>query len=206
MNRYNIKINNFTRSELKRIAQLHAEGISKGFISTLGIRFLEIFYSSIQSLPGGILIACYNENRITGFVSGTTGADSIYKSLIFKHPFALALVLLKSMFSIKKIKRIIETVKYSSSSDKSDRTIPAAELISLAVDPEHRRKGIAGILCSSLENEFIRLGFNKYKIMVGSILTDSQKFYESIGAVKQKVISVHSGEKSLIYIKSITSS
>lgn len=42
MTQYNIKVNNFSRLELKHIAALHAEGISKGFISTLGSRFLEI--------------------------------------------------------------------------------------------------------------------------------------------------------------------
>ena len=63
-------------------------------------------------MPGGFLIAYYNDNKITGFVSGTTGTCSIYKVLVFKHPFSLSLILFKSFLSFQAPTKISDMLTY----------------------------------------------------------------------------------------------
>ncbi len=104
-----IKINSFSKSELRQIAVLHKDNIPEGFISSLGVDFLTMLYGAVQSTPGGILIACSREGAVAGFVSGALSVGSVYKRLLSGYFFPLSLVMLKHALSPGKLKRIMES-------------------------------------------------------------------------------------------------
>ncbi len=58
-------------------------------------------------------------------------------------------------------------------------------------------------LCRELEKEFAGLGCGEYRIMVGSDLSQAKSFYESMGAVKLKQITIHASHPSILYHKKI---
>ena len=57
----------------RRVAQLHAENINQGFLSSLGLNFLMLLYQAIDESPVSVLILAWEDNQVVGFVSGALG-------------------------------------------------------------------------------------------------------------------------------------
>lgn len=189
----------FSREELKGIASLHHRWISSGFLASLGVDFLVRLYASITECPEGILMAAEDSSgKVIGFISGTTSIRSVYKHLVKRHFLFLTLLVFRSVFSVKTMKRICESKKYSAQKHSNEQT-PLAELLSIVVDERFRGAGVSQGLMKQLRQMFSEKGVRQFKIVVGSQLFQAQKFYAKEGAVKIEEIELHQGERSLVY-------
>ena len=204
MNRY-LVLNNkqFLNTYIEEIAHLHKKNIHTGFLSSLGRDFLKLLYSSIQKSDVGILIAEIQDNKVVGFVSGTTNINRIYMVFLKKNFIRVIITLLPHLISFPKLKKIGEILLYPISEKRSGENIPSAELLSMVVDEKWRRKGVGENLYRALVEEFKKRGISKFKIVVGENLDSAQKFYEKMGAKKVKKMEIHKGKKSWIYIHEI---
>ena len=90
-----------------QVANMHCKHIDSGFLSTLGITFLTIMYEAIDKDKDSVLIVKTNNEKVIGYVAGTSGLGNIYLNLL-KKPFSLFMALAPSLFSYTKIKKIIE--------------------------------------------------------------------------------------------------
>lgn len=189
-----------TREDIyKQVATLHAANIDQGFLATLGVPFLSLMYQAIDEAPGSVLIVDEDAGRIRGFVSGGTGMGSIYRRMLGA-PLRLALALLPSLVQPKRLKRIIEILRYSGGKP-SVTNLPNAELLSIAVDSAWRGKGIAETLYKRLTAHFVHLGVPAYRITVGNGLAPAHRFYRRMGAKAVGSIEVHAGEGSVVYVQ-----
>lgn len=198
-----VKINDLTVGEIEEVAILHKENINTGFLSSLGINFLKLLYSSIQGSNSGLLVVVKNNEKVQGFVSGTINIKNIYLHLIKKKLVRGFILVFTKVLSIKKINRIMELLLYPVKKDGKDQ-IPDAELLSMAVNKNSREKGIGKILYNYLIEEFRKKEIYEFKIVVGDNLMGAQKFYDKMGAERVKSIEVHKKEKSWLYIQKIT--
>lgn len=197
-----IIINPIDDSLLKEVARLHIEYIKSGFMSQLGERFLKCFYKTISKSESSYLAVYINEkNEVCGFISGTISLLNLKKD--FKKNCKLIIIasFLKLIFDPVKILKFFESYMYASS--KKFKVTTNSELISIAVKQELRGKGIAKILYDSLIDFFKEKNANIFKIMVGSNLTEANKFYEKMGAKKILEIEIHKGTKSYLYLHNI---
>ena len=53
-----------------QVAHLHAVGIDRGFLTTLGEGFLALMYQAIDETPGAVLLTELEGPRVLGFVRG----------------------------------------------------------------------------------------------------------------------------------------
>lgn len=190
------------------IAKIHKESINKGFLSSFGDKFLSKLYHGINNDKNSRIFAYKVEDKIVGFVCGTTTLIPAYKYLMKHQLFSTIKILIPKLISITVIKRVLETCLYPFKKIKRDdgQELPSAELLSIAVIPEYRGKGISDKLYKELLCYFSALGIDKMKIIVGSQLLSAQQFYEKMGAEEVSEIEVHKGEKSKVYIHEIKKS
>ena len=185
------------RGLCEQVARIHFECINQGFLHTLGISFLTLLYESIESSSSSILIVEKSDGRVIGFVAGGDGMGSIYKRL-FGRWHRLVLALLPCILSFSKTKQIIE-ILHLSKKRKQGNGYPKAELLSIAVLPEHRSAGVAAKLYKTFCEKFHKGGKDAFSIIVGDDLKMAHKFYSSMGASPIGKIEVHEGKSSTVY-------
>lgn len=184
----------------QQVALLHINGLDQGFLATLGENFLALLYRSIDECTESVLFVEPEDETegVQGFVTGSTGMRPIYRQML-KHPLSLLTALVPSLFSIARIKRILEISRYGKGSEQSAE-LPSYELLSIVVSGASRGTGCAERLFMKLASYCKSNGISAFKIVVGDGLAPAHKFYRRMGAIENGRIEVHEGQGSVIYI------
>lgn len=180
-----------------QVAALHIQCISTGFISSMGIDFVTSLYEAIVKSKSSLGVVAVRNEKVIGFVSFTTNLNKLYKSLIRRKGLKFALLLAGNVLSLRRIKKIFETLSYPARIKKMN--LPSAELLSIAVAPEERRKGLAGQLIEKGLRLYRKTGVDKVKVLIGADNKAGNKLYlksgfELIGQI------VNHGVLSNIYV------
>lgn len=183
-----------------QIAGLHKTYIPAGFLSSLGLAFLKIFYESLANSKHGFCMVAEADGRIIGFVSGATSTKKFYKEFFKKNFLKLAVILLPKIFNYIFIRKIIEDMFYCV---KQRQDLPEAEQISIVVDKAYQGRWVAQKLSKKSAEEFKIRRINQYKTIISERLVLSYRFHEAIGWVLHSTIELHKGDKSRIYVFNI---
>ncbi|MDQ3058654.1 MAG: GNAT family N-acetyltransferase [Pseudomonadota bacterium] len=184
------------------VAKLHIANINQGFLSTLGVGFVSLMYRAIDEGDDSVLLVARVNGEAIGFVAGATGMKPIYRRMLRYWP-QLVWALLPSIFSPRRVWRIIEILRYSRNGGggSSGLVLPAAELLSIAVAPEFRGQRHAENLYQALCEHFLQCGMPAFKIVVGSALAPAHRFYRRMGAQPAAEVEVHQGSASTVYVQ-----
>jgi len=150
----------------KQVAALHIQCISTGFISSMGIDFVTYLYEAIVQSNSSFGFVAVSNEKVLGFAAFTTNINTLYKAIIWRKGVRFALLLAGHIFSLKRVKKIFETLFYPSRIKNKD--LPSAELLSIAVAPEEQRKGLAGKLIETGFRHFSKTGVDKIKVLIGA--------------------------------------
>jgi len=162
-----------------QVAALHIQCISTGFISSMGIDFVTSLYDAIVKSKSSLGVVAVRNEKVIGFVSFTTNLNKLYKSIIRRKGLKFALLLAGNVLSLRRIKKIFETLFYPSRIKKMN--LPAAELLSIAVAPEEQRKGLAGQLIEKGLRLYRKTGVDKVKVLIGADNKAGNKLYLKTG-------------------------
>jgi ribosomal protein S18 acetylase RimI-like enzyme len=185
----------------RAVAELHLSEINGGFLSSLGLNFLTLMYEAIDKSPNSTLIIIYSDKKIIGFVTGGFGLKKILLNLIKKMP-SLILALLPVIANPKALKNIIDILISSLLKNKKSPN-SNAELFSIVVTSDEKKKGYGQSLFNELKEWFVKKGASSFIIMVGKDLKYAQKFYENMGAIPEGKIELHKNDISIIYRQNI---
>lgn len=199
MNLKSIEIKNAHFSNCREIAKTHKEYLGKSFLATLGEKFLTLLYKTLVEYKKGILLVAEDDGKIIGFVSATADTGGFYKYFIKKKFIKASFLLLPKAINLNIVRKIFETLRYSKK-NKTNILLPKAELLSIAVEEDYQRKGVAQQLFKALAKEFYKNGIIEFKIVVGDSLLNAKKFYRKMGCIKVGEFELHRGETSEIYI------
>jgi len=178
------------------IASLHIQGINTGFISSLGIDFVTALYEAIAKSTSSFGFTVEDNHKVLGFVTFTTNLNKLYKSIIVKKGWRFALLLAGKMFSLKRIKKVFETLFYPGR--VKEMNLPSAELLSIAVNPEECRAGLATQLVQKSFEHCQKIGLDKVKVLVAADNEPANKLYLKCGFKLTGQIDNH-GVTSNIY-------
>lgn len=181
-----------------RLAELHQQEIEAGFLSSLGTDFLSRLYEALARSPHAFVLVAKREEAIAGFICGSTSTKRVYRSLLLNGGWRIALPLLPKLFSLKRVRRMLETILYPS--QKHEVELPDAEIVNFCVDRNSQRQGIGRKLFAALVTEFQQRGVAQIRIVTGESQRSAQQFYESLGATQAAELEVHSGARSLAYL------
>lgn len=181
------------------VAKLHIKTMEAGFLPTLGPKFLTLMYRCIDEAEFSTLIVEYKDNTLAGFVSGTLGTSSLYREMM-NHPLTLLLSMFPAILSPKKVKSILNILLHMTGKERANYS--QAELLTICVSGEHRRRGVAERLYRDLCSFFESSDVSKFTIVVGKSL-DANVFYKKQGARVAGEVTVHSGAVSNVFVQEV---
>jgi N-acetylglutamate synthase-like GNAT family acetyltransferase len=161
------------------IAQLHRDGIKKGFLSSLGVQFLTRLYEAINNEQGACVLVADEDGAVTGFISGVVDIRGLYKRILSGNWFHFVIPLLGHLVSVSIIKNVVETLFYglNTKKNKSHPTGCDAELLSVAVNSNYRGQGVGKNLVDGLEVFLKRKYVKEYTVVTFSLDERSNGFY-----------------------------
>ena len=186
------------RQSAQEIAKLHAECIPTGFISSLGSRFVSQLYAGIAGCRHAFCLVAVEHGHVVGFIAGAESVGRVYKSVILRRGLFMLSSLLRFVFSGRTIRKIFQTLLYPSRS--SD--YPAAEILSVAVASDARRKGIGTMLMRAALEEFERRGISEAKLAVAADNAPANRYYLKEGFHRIADYDSH-GVETNIYVRNI---
>ena len=197
----------FSEPHSQAVARLHKEGIPTGFLSTCSDRFLEHLYKAIKSSPQSEVWVFINPNtgNVDGFIAGTTDINKMYRSILLRKSFLFLFLLLPQLRKAPIFRYIIETLLYPykirphKRSDDSVVNIQGtstvskikAELLSIVVGANSRKRGVGKKLIFTLDTWFLNKNIFNYKVVTASDNNNTNKFYESCGFVHARQFYHH---------------
>jgi GNAT superfamily N-acetyltransferase len=179
------------REAIDQIGRIHMSELSESPVCALGMRFMTEFYYKTLTDDGLIrTLYAVHQGRIVGFVAFTTESAGFMAKGLKRHFWGLGSVMLRSVIEnpgiIAPIVRTIAIMK--NASEMLGRSINA-ELLSIAVVPEYRRKDVLQALGISVGTALYRrfiedlrnLGVKEFKV---STLADADssgdRFYRRL--------------------------
>jgi ribosomal protein S18 acetylase RimI-like enzyme len=187
----------------EQVARLHIEGISTGFISSLGTEFVTALYEAIaQSKTDFSFVTSLvsEDNKVLGFAAFTSNLGKLYKSVVLKKGARFAFLLAGKMLSLQRIKKVFETLFYPSRIKKMN--LPSAELLSIVVAPQARRLKLGTRLVQAGFDQCSKMGIDKVKVLVAAANEPANKLYLKCGFELAGQIDNH-GICSNIYVARI---
>jgi hypothetical protein len=124
----------------KAIADLHTMAFNSFFLTSLGTRFLKVFYQSIIKNPNGIAIGIFEENKLVAFSVGTIKKQGFYSDILKRSAIKMLCAAIPQL--IRNPKRIFRLMQSFAAKETTDKKIAtAACLLSICVDPCMANKG-----------------------------------------------------------------
>lgn len=168
-----------TKQHARSAAQMHRTSIPGGFLSGLGSMFLTQLYAAIPSCPSGFGYVWQEEDgRVAGFIACAENVGKLYKQGLLRRGVLMALPLIRFVLRPSVMKRMWQTLRYPA---ETDQQLPQAEILSIVVSSEARRKGIGKALVQAALQEFDRRGAQRAKVAVGADMDPANRFYRRCG-------------------------
>jgi len=192
------RIVNLERAHGAAVARLHRQAIPQGFLSRLGDAFLANLYLGIAAAPDAVVwVAVDQDDRVLGFVSGTTDTRICYRQVLLRRGWLLGLLAVPSLVHPANIRHIIETLRYpreqeADHAEKAETTHQEAELLSIAVNPEARGLGLGRKLVQILEQSLRERQYRgAYRVVTSAADPQSNAFYLGVGFRLQREFLHH---------------
>jgi ribosomal protein S18 acetylase RimI-like enzyme len=204
------KILPFAPSHAPAVARLHQQAIRTGFLSRLGPGFLAELYKSIGRSPYSRIFVAVDQNlqKVAGFAACSLNTAAMYRHILLRRGWLFFFLLLPMIFYPGNLKFIIETLFYPKKGNKikPDRNGadagPCAELLSIAVSDDSRKKGVGRKLLNALESYLKENKVTSYKTVTLSTDHDANAFYKKCGFTFKREIT-HHGNILYEYVKNL---
>ncbi len=200
---------------LASVARLHRKGITTGFISRLGPRFISTLYGAIAVSRWSRVFVAVPENgqEPVGFIACSIDTSRMYRGILVSKGLLFAAILLPRAFRFSVLKSIFETIFYPVTHRSKAASAPArkpesfaghisAELLSVAVDAHWQGKGVGKLLLQEMERCFAQQGVERYKVVTLASDPVSNGFYVARGFTLSNKF-VHHGNEMNEYTKAI---
>lgn len=191
------------------VASLHRQCIRTGFLSRLGPGFLAELYKSIGRSPYSRIFVAFDRDlqKVAGFAACSLDTAAMYRHILLRRGLLFFFLLLPRAFLPENLKFIRETLFYPQKGRKkaqarNSNTGPQAELLSIAVSDDSRKKGVGRDLLNALESYLKENKVTSYKTVTLSTDSDANAFYKKSGFIFKKEIA-HHGNVLYEYVKNL---
>lgn len=182
--------------EIEDVIRLHLSAFTGLFAADLGEGFLRRFYKAIlESKEGAIFVA--RNTEIKGFICGVTDEKRIFP-LSFKLG-SLYYILKRLIIHPKSVVNLLRFIKKHILTRDIETK---AELISIVVSEEWRKRGIGRELVDELFRFFSEKGVKRVKVFTATKVSSGAPFYETLNFVLVKTIDLF-GIELRCYLKDL---
>ena len=186
-----------TPADAPRLAALHVSEIGEGFLATLGSGFLRALYRRVVRDPGSFAVVAATDNEdVVGFVAGTVDTAALYRRFLARDGAVAGASALPRL--ARSWRSTLETLRYGARPPGIE--LPPAELLSLAVAPEVRGRGIARALVRAFQEELVGRGVTAARVVVGGANGRALAVYTGAGFRAVTPLEVHRGTASVALV------
>ncbi len=184
------------------LARLHAEGLPDAFLPALGEPFLRRLYRTMVADLRAVVLVAEDGSGVLGFVAGTGSVAGLYRRFLLRRGMPAVLSAAPRLVRPSVLRRAIETAAYPVRAPG----LPAAELLSIAVGPGGRGRGVGRALARELLRRLAALGVEEVKVVVGADNEAANRLYEGLGFRLERRLEVHRGAASNVWVVGCRSS
>jgi glycosyltransferase involved in cell wall biosynthesis/ribosomal protein S18 acetylase RimI-like enzyme len=184
------------------LARLHIHSLPEGFLSSLGERFLRVFYAALARDKGAITLVADGDEGVIGFAAGVASVGDFYRRFFVRRAIPAAIAAAHHLWHPKMLSRAWETARYAR--DTGD--YPEAELISIGIADSRRGRGLGRQLLEGVLEGLREKGVREVRVMVGADNDPANEFYSRMGFRALGSIPVHRGQLSNLWVTSCLSS
>ncbi len=176
-----INIRSMHPQDIGQVVDIHLMSFTGFFLSFLGKEFLTQLYSGIINDPNGIAFV-YEDQKIMGFVAGTTQPANFYRRLIVRRWWRFCIA---SLAPILRKPGIIPRLVRAFNMPKSVTSEPnRGTLLSIAVSPNFQGRGCGEALVKAFLGEAAKRGLRKVDLTTDVVNNDPvNKLYQKLGFV-----------------------
>lgn len=179
------------------IAALHRRHIPWGLLSQLGEGFVTAFYAALIRSPVGFVFVAEQGGRLLGLASGVVRWRRFYWEFLLHHPWP-ALAVLAASFRQDRWRHLLKTSRYATAG-----SLPSAEVVSIALEPDARGTGLGGELMRPILGEFAARGVNTVRVTFAKRNVGATILYEQLGFRFHSQVEMHAGQPSVVYVISL---
>lgn len=185
-----IGVRPMTRADLDDVVAVHRAAFPNFFLSFLGPAFLRVFYGFV--VAEGIALVAEDGGAIAGFVAGVLDSQSFYRRLARRRALQVAFAIVPAV--LRRPSTLARVVRRARQRAGPGALTPAgAELMSLAVDPAHRQRGVGKALVDAFAARAGRLWLTTDAVDNDAVI----RFYESLGFTRTRAYSTPEGRAVL---------
>ena len=195
-----------TLSDLSSIVDVHCMAFPSFFLTRLGRKALQIYYSAVLKATSGIVTVAISNENIIGFAAGTSSKKELYWQL-FRKPLSFGGAIFAAMLrGSVRIKELFElALRFCSSvTETSGPKSPIQsvkqdfELTSLAVVPTWQGKGCGRQLVQCIVQRAGCLGSEAVSVLTDALNNEKVlSFYDKQGFVEKELLVRQDGRKML---------
>lgn len=178
------------------LARLHSEGLSGGFLASLGSRFLVQLYEAMIVSPDTVVLLAEDEGEVIGFVACAVTPAALWREFLRRHGFRAIWLLAVRLLKPSVRTGVLEVVRHV-----RQRAERGATLLSIVVGPPARRRGLGFHLVMLLEEELRRRGAHGLEVAVRVDNRWARGFFEHLGFHPLGSLSIHQRYPALRYTK-----
>jgi ribosomal protein S18 acetylase RimI-like enzyme len=178
------------------IAALHRDAMPTAFLPSLGDRFLRRLYRTAARDPDAVALVAVDRGTVVGFVAAVPSVRAFFRRFVARHGAMAALDAAPHLMRPSVAGRAVETARYPAGTED----LPDAELLSIAVAPGYRARGIGAGLTAAVARALGDRGVGELKVVVGADNDGANRFYERVAVRPPRGTAVHEGVSSNVWV------
>jgi ribosomal protein S18 acetylase RimI-like enzyme len=198
---HEVRIRRATVRDADALARLHRDGMPDAFLPALGSGVMRRMYRALATDRDAVALVAENGAGIVGFATGTTSVRRSYRRFLIRHGIPAAVAAAPRLVRPAVLHRLREIASYPD----GDGQLPEAELLSIAVAPEGRNRGLGQSLVREAIDGLGASGAPEVKVVVGATNEPANRLYERTGFHLKARIDVHAGTASNVWVISCRS-
>ena len=177
-----ITIRKATENDVKAIVAIHQQAFPDFFLTTLGTRFLQLYYKCMCNCKDAITLCAEEDGVMKGFATSSYYSHGFNTTLIKKNLFQFGLMGVELVFTKPRaILRLVKNLDKKAEGIAVEDNGEYAELYSIAVVPGNQGSGIGKKLLRATEEDVAK---HNSKISLTTDYYNNEKtigFYHSLG-------------------------
>ena len=145
--KYARSVRSMALADVGAVVDIHVAAFPGYFLTSLGPRFLALYYAQVVRARLGIGLVFARDGRVLGFAAGEFSPGRFYRELFFRRSLVFAFYALKAVAKkpsilLRMARQVVQRVEAPASDD-------VARLASLAVTPEEQEHGYGRVLVAA---------------------------------------------------------
>lgn len=168
--------------DLEAVVSVHLQCFKGFFLTYLGPRFLHLYYQCVCTDPAGISLVYTAEDRVVGFVVGSTNPRGFYTRILRRYWFKFAFLSVPALMRKPSIVRRLLGALYHPQKNPIGEDV--AGLYSIGVSPQTQGSGVGQKLVKSFIDQVKNTKCSKIFLTTDrENNVETNNFYSKIGFI-----------------------